>query len=181
MPIPRPNMFTTCPDEQDQWPLLVVSRYRPTAATGRLQPFTTACIRPIAAIAKVLFLLIFRGRREPCGRGFIREAGNAEDGTGFARVRGHACSQSDRANSEIFNKTVFPQNLSCMRDSAAMRERAVVACRRTFERRQQASMQTVLALRSTKRDPVPSSRARGSRSSFSCFPARSIYPWRPVR
>lgn len=37
------------------------------------------------------------------------------------------------------------------------------------------------ALRSMKRGPVSSSRARGSRSSFSCLPARSICPWHPVR
>ncbi len=55
---------------------------------GREQPFASDPYRPKAAIAQVLLLLIFRGRRKPCGSGFTREAGNAEDGTGFARVRG---------------------------------------------------------------------------------------------
>ncbi len=44
--------------------------------------------RPKAANAMVLLLLIFPGWREPCGSGFTREAGDAESGTGFARVRG---------------------------------------------------------------------------------------------
>jgi len=36
--------------------------------------------------------------RSICGSGHAREAGNAVDGTGFARVRGSARSHSDRAS-----------------------------------------------------------------------------------
>jgi len=57
-------------------------------SVGLRQYIESSCLQPLAAIAKALPVLFFRDRREPCGSGFTREAGNAEAGTGFARVRG---------------------------------------------------------------------------------------------
>ncbi|NTY95507.1 hypothetical protein FCH83_27170 [Pseudomonas putida] len=45
------------------------------------------------------------GLRRTCGSGHAREAGNAVDGTGCARVRGRARSHSDRASLKTPCKT----------------------------------------------------------------------------
>jgi len=50
-------------------------------------------------------------QRDRCGSGRAREAGCAENGTGFARVRGHARSHSDRANFQTLCKTVAPTGI----------------------------------------------------------------------
>ena len=40
---------------------------------------------------------------DPCGSGHAREAGAAVDGTGYAGVRGHARSHTDRAGFKVFD------------------------------------------------------------------------------
>ncbi|MET3676707.1 hypothetical protein ABIB24_004697 [Pseudomonas sp. UYEF17] len=40
---------------------------------------------------------------DPCGSGFTREADAAVDGTGYAGVRGHARSHTDRAGLKVFD------------------------------------------------------------------------------
>ncbi len=42
------------------------------------------------------FMTVLKSARDFCGSGRARETGDAVDGTGFAGVRGHARSHSDR-------------------------------------------------------------------------------------
>jgi len=84
-------------------PLRGPSRHKaaPTRANAGLKRYPRQLLPPRQRCSQDL--------RSPCGSGRAREADNAVDGTGFARVRGQARSHRDRVSFQHLSKAVAPQ------------------------------------------------------------------------